>query len=62
MTYGLAEKYDAFQDKPRSDLFKQLDQRFPGSKFILIGFDTSQLCCVNIKDLVKSMNGKQACA
>ena len=31
----LAEEYDAVQDMPWPLIFKQLDQRFPGSKFIL---------------------------
>lgn len=31
----LAEEYDAFQDNPWSVLYKELDEHFPGSKFIL---------------------------
>lgn len=31
----LAEKYDAFQDVPWAALYKELDEAFPGSKFIL---------------------------
>ncbi len=35
MAYAMAEDYDAFEDNPWPILFKELDQRFPGSKFIL---------------------------
>jgi hypothetical protein len=31
----LAERYDAFQDNPWPILFREMDQRFPGSKFVL---------------------------
>jgi hypothetical protein len=30
-----AEKYEAFEDWPWFSIYKELDQRFPGSKFIL---------------------------
>jgi hypothetical protein len=35
MAYALAERFDAFEDNPWPILYRQLDQRFPGSKFIL---------------------------
>jgi len=35
MAYGLAEKYDAFQDNPWPIIYKEVDAKFPGSKFIL---------------------------
>jgi len=35
MAYDLVEKYDAFQDNPWPILYKDLDRRYPGSKFIL---------------------------
>ena len=35
MAYALVDRYDAFQDNPWPILYKELDQRFPGSKFIL---------------------------
>jgi len=35
MAYDLAEKFDAFQDNPWPIIFKELDKRFPNSKFIL---------------------------
>ncbi|MEM7500887.1 MAG: sulfotransferase family protein [Pseudomonadota bacterium] len=31
----LSEKYDAFQDNPWPVLYREMDQRWPGSKFIL---------------------------
>lgn len=34
MAYDLVEKYDAFQDNPWPILYKNLDRRYPGSKFI----------------------------
>src|SRR6056297_1638044 len=33
--YDTVKKYDGFQDWPWPLLYKELDQRFPGSKFIL---------------------------
>lgn len=35
MAYGLVENYDAFQDNPWPIIYKELDKKFPGSKFIL---------------------------
>lgn len=35
MAYAMAEDYDAFEDNPWPILYKELDARFPGSKFIL---------------------------
>jgi len=35
MAYDLAEDYDAFQDNPWPILYKELDAKFPDSKFIL---------------------------
>lgn len=35
VTLPLVERYDAFQDNPWPILFRTLDERFPGSKFIL---------------------------
>jgi hypothetical protein len=36
MAYDLVEKFDAFQDNPWPILYKQLDEKYPGSKFILM--------------------------
>jgi hypothetical protein len=35
MAYALVEQFDAFQDNPWPILYRELDARFPGSKFIL---------------------------
>ena len=35
MCYKLAEQYDAFADNPWPIVYKEMDERFPGSKFIL---------------------------
>lgn len=35
LIYDLAEKYDAFQDNPWPLFYKELDKKYPGSKFIL---------------------------
>ena len=35
MAYDLAKDFDAFQDNPWPILYKELDAKFPGSKFIL---------------------------
>jgi hypothetical protein len=36
MAYDLVEKYDAFQDNPWPIIYKELDAKYPGSKFILM--------------------------
>ena len=35
MAFDLADKFDAFQDNPWPILYKELDVRYPGSKFVL---------------------------
>ena len=35
MAWRLAEEFDAFQDNPWPILYRELDERYPGSKFIL---------------------------
>ena len=35
LALAITEKYDAFQDNPWPLLYKEMDQKFPGSKFIL---------------------------
>lgn len=41
MAYRLAEQYDAFQDNPWPVIFRELDRRYPGSKFILTVRDSN---------------------
>ena len=35
MAYDLVEQFDAFQDNPWPIIYRELDTRYPGSKFIL---------------------------
>ena len=42
MTDQLVRKFDAFQDNPWPIIYKDLDRRYPGSKFILTLRDTNQ--------------------
>lgn len=35
LAFKLAERFDAFQDNPWPLLYRELDERYPGSKFIL---------------------------
>lgn len=35
MAYNLVENYDAFQDNPWPIIFQKIDEKYPGSKFIL---------------------------
>lgn len=39
---ALAESHDAFKDTPWPLLYKQLDKRFPGSKFLLVIRDSDK--------------------
>jgi len=41
MAFDLAKRFDAFQDNPWPILYKELDERFPGSKFVLTVRSTS---------------------
>lgn len=36
MAYDLVERFDAFQDNPWPIIYKELDAKYPGSKFILM--------------------------
>jgi hypothetical protein len=35
MAYAMVDEFDAFEDNPWPILYRELDQRFPGSKFVL---------------------------
>ena len=35
LAYKLVDKYDAFQDNPWPLIYRELDEKYPGSKFIL---------------------------
>lgn len=36
LAFRLAERYDAFQDSPWPLLYREMDERYPGSKFVLM--------------------------
>lgn len=55
MAYSLVKKYDAFQDNPWPIIYKEIDAKFPGSKFILLSRDTNSW----IKSVVKHFGGKE---
>jgi hypothetical protein len=55
MAYELVEKYDAFQDNPWPIIYKQLDVKYPGSKFILTLRDPDSW----IKSQVKQFGHKE---
>lgn len=40
MAFRLVRKFDAFQDNPWPIIYKELDRKYPGSKFILTVRDT----------------------
>ena len=50
MAYAMVEQYDAFEDNPWPILYKELDQRFPGSKFILTRRPTENWIRSQVKD------------
>ncbi|MEW4488810.1 sulfotransferase family protein [Thalassoglobus sp. JC818] len=55
MAFDLAEKFDAFQDNPWPILYREMDLRFPGSKFILTLRDSQSW----IKSQVKHFGEKE---
>jgi len=50
MAYAMVGKYDAFEDNPWPILFRELDTRFPGSKFILTRRPTEAWIRSQVKD------------
>lgn len=46
----LVEQYDAFQDTPWPVLYQELDQKYPGSKFILVVRNTDDWIRSVVKD------------
>jgi hypothetical protein len=55
IAYDFVEKYDAFQDNPWPIIYKELDAKYPGSKFILILRDSKSW----IKSLVKDFGRRE---
>jgi hypothetical protein len=50
MAYAKVDKFDAFQDNPWPILYRELDERFPGSKFILTRRPTESWINSQVKD------------
>ena len=48
--YAMVERFDAFEDNPWPILYKELDARFPGSKFILTRRPTESWIRSQVKD------------
>lgn len=50
MAYAMVDKYDAFEDNPWPILYRELDERFPGSKFVLTRRPTESWINSQVKD------------
>ncbi len=55
MAYALVERFDAFQDNPWPIIFKEIDTKYPGSKFILLLRDSDSW----IRSQVRHFGSKQ---
>jgi len=54
LAYAMVDRYDAFEDNPWPILFKELDQKFPGSKFILTRRPADAWIRSQVKDFAKT--------
>lgn len=50
LAYAMVDQFDAFEDSPWPILYRELDQRFPGSKFILTRRPTASWIQSMVKD------------
>ena len=50
MAYAMVEQFDAFEDNPWPILYRELDERFPNSKFILTRRPTENWINSQVKD------------
>ena len=50
LAFAMVDEYDAFEDNPWPILYRELDQRFPGSKFILTRRPTENWIRSQVKD------------
>jgi hypothetical protein len=50
MAYAMIDEFDAFEDNPWPILYRELDQRFPGSKFVLTRRPTENWIRSQVKD------------
>ncbi len=58
--YELAKQYDSFEDWPWLLLYRQFDERFPGTKFILTLRDSESWIISYRKQLARADQGPQA--
>jgi hypothetical protein len=54
LAYALVEQFDAFEDNPWPILYRELDQRFPGSKFVLTRRPTESWILSQVKDFAST--------
>ncbi len=54
MAYSLVEQYDAFQDNPWPIIYKELDAKYHGSKFILLLRDSESWINSQVKHFGRS--------
>lgn len=50
LAYAMVDKFDAFEDNPWPILYRELDARFPGSKFVLTRRPTENWIRSQVKD------------
>ena len=54
MAYAMVERYDAFEDNTWPVLYRELDERFPGSKFILTRRPAEAWIRSQVKDFART--------
>ena len=54
MAYAMVEKFDAFEDNPWPILYRELDERFPDSKFVLTRRPTENWIRSQVKDFAST--------
>lgn len=54
MAYAMVEQFDAFEDNPWPVLYRELDERFPGNKFILTRRPTENWIRSQVKDFANT--------
>jgi len=56
LVYELSEQYSAFKDTPWPLFYKEMDEKYPGSKFILVVRDTDKWFLSALKDFKNTEN------
>jgi hypothetical protein len=54
MAYAMVDRFDAFEDNPWPILYRELDERFPGSKFVLTRRPTENWIRSQVKDFAST--------